>query len=60
MTFGAFQDDGAALAAVAATGTSPRHILFPAEGETAVASITRLYEYGYFINEHRIDFPSIP
>jgi hypothetical protein len=36
--FVADEDDGAAMAAISPRRTSPGNVLFPAEGETAVAS----------------------
>src|SRR6266852_5057317 len=52
-----FEIDAAAMAAVAAGGTTTRHVFFAPEGHAAVAAVAGLHEYFGFINEHRNEPP---
>ena len=48
------QDDGAAVAAVAAVRAACGHVFFPVEGHCAVAARTGLDRNAYFINKHEV------
>jgi hypothetical protein len=45
------------MSAVAAGGTTARHVFFAPEGYGTVAAVAGLYEYFRFINEHRNKTP---
>jgi hypothetical protein len=47
-----FHNDVAAIAAIAAGRPTPRNVLFPTEGETAVTAVPSLYSDCGFIDEH--------
>jgi hypothetical protein len=47
-----FHIDAAAMAAVAAGRTTPRHIFLAAECAAPIAAVAGLYEYFGFINKH--------
>ena len=48
------QDDGAAVAAVAAVRTARSHVFFPVKGHRAVAARAGLDRNAYFINKHEV------
>ena len=52
-----FQIDAAAMAPVAAGGSTARNIFFAPKGHAAVAAVAGLHEYFGFINEHRNKTP---